>query len=101
MSKDLREQVERQAAFILQLEQTLSEFTAKNGSGAVDAANLSGPWDKANQKVRTVFSLRVPEPLHMKLTWLAENMPNESMHSIAIKAVEDRVNDLIAKFYKP
>jgi hypothetical protein len=100
MSKELLEQVARQAAFIEQLEQTVLEFTSTNGKKN-EVVALSGPWDKANPKVRTVFSLRIPEPLHMKLTWLSENLPNESMHSIAIKAVEDRVDDLLAKFYKP
>lgn len=100
MSKELLEQVARQAAFIEQLEQTLSEFTKKERAPAAPA-NVAGPWDKANPKVRTNFVLRFPEPLHAKLTWASENLPNESMHSIAIKAVEDRVDDLVAKYYRP
>jgi hypothetical protein len=100
MSKELIEQVARQAAFIEQLEQTVLEFT-RNEKRPTIAADVSGPWDRANPKVKTVFSLRLPEPLHAKLTWAAENLPNESMHSIALKAVEDRVDELLAKHYRP
>lgn len=99
MSKELQEQVARQAAFIAQLERAVLEFT-RNEKEPSSSVDMAGPWDQANPKVKTVFSLRLPEPLHAKLSWLAENMPNESMHSIIMQAVEDRVGELLAKHYK-
>jgi hypothetical protein len=54
----------------------------------------------ANPKLKVIFGVRLPEALHMKLTWLAANTVNNSMHSIALGAVEKEVERLLAEHYK-
>jgi hypothetical protein len=58
------------------------------------------PWANANPKLKVIFGVRLPEALHMKLTWLAANTVNNSMHSIALGAVEKEVERLLAEHYK-
>lgn len=58
------------------------------------------PWDTAHPKMRVGFAMRLPEALHMKLSWLAGHIPNESMHSLALAAIEKEADRLIAEHYK-
>ena len=70
---------------------------------AVDVAPVEAhrtPWDTAHPKMRVGFAMRLPEALHMKLSWLAEHIPNESMHGLALSAIEREVELLIAEHYK-
>ena len=55
------------------------------------------PWANANPKMKVIFGVRLPEALHMKLTWLAANTVNNSMHSIALGAIEKEVEELMKK----
>jgi hypothetical protein len=56
------------------------------------------PWESAHPKVKEPFVVRLPQSLHMKLAYLAENTP-ESMHAIALAgvtaAVEKRLRKLL------
>lgn len=70
---------------------------------AVDVAPVAAsrsPWDRAHPKMRVGFAMRLPEALHMKLAWLAGHIPNESMHSLALSAIEREADRLIAEHYK-
>lgn len=58
------------------------------------------PWASAHPKMRVGFAMRLPEALHMKMAWLAGHIPNESMHSLALAAIERDVERLIAEHYK-
>lgn len=58
------------------------------------------PWDTAHPKMRVGFAMRLPEALHMKLEWLSQHIPKESMHSIALAAIEKDVERLIAEYYE-
>lgn len=63
---------------------------------------ISGlPWASANPKVKTVFSIRMPERVHMKVLWLSENLPNVSMHTLALEGIEKYVDALLAKHLPP
>ena len=56
------------------------------------------PWEnpRVREDVAKVYNLRLPEPIHLQLKWLAERSP-ESMHEIAVKAVEAEVRRRIRK----
>jgi hypothetical protein len=43
-----------------------------------------------------VYNLRLPEPIHLQLKWLAQHSP-ESMHEIAVNAVEAEVRRRVRK----
>lgn len=50
------------------------------------------PWDDANPRVVAGFQLRLPEPLHRKLAWIAANTPGQSsIHAFVLAAVEAAV----------
>lgn len=58
------------------------------------------PWDEGDERVIKAFNLRLPEPLHMKLQFIAEHTPH-SIHGFVMEAVEGAVEreleDLIRK----
>ena len=58
------------------------------------------PWDEGDERIIKSFNLRLPEPLHMKLQFIAENTPH-SIHSFVMEAVEEAVEraleDMIRK----
>ena len=56
--------------------------------------------ESGNPRIKVVFQVRMTEPLHLKLKYLADNMPNESMHSIALNAIEEKANSLIEEMEK-
>jgi hypothetical protein len=60
------------------------------------------PWEdpRVREDVAKVYNLRLPEPVHLQLKWLAERSP-ESMHEIAVKAVEAEVRRRIRKETRP
>ena len=60
------------------------------------------PWEdpRVREDVTKVYNLRLPEPVHLQLKWLAERSP-ESMHEIAVKAVEAEVRRRIRKETQP
>lgn len=60
----------------------------------------AAPWSGANDRVVTVYNLRLKESLRLKLKFLSENEPNSSMHSIAIEAVEKEVAARLRKYEK-
>lgn len=61
-------------------------------------AKVTYPWEdpRVREDVTKVYNLRLPEPVHLQLKWLAERSP-ESMHEIAVKAVEAEVRRRIRK----
>ncbi|MFO7713999.1 hypothetical protein, partial [Desulfosarcina sp.] len=50
------------------------------------------PWAEANERVIKSFNLRLPEPLHMKLQYIADNTPH-SIHGFIMEAVEKAIED--------
>lgn len=54
-------------------------------------AGQGAPWKDANPRVKVPFTARLPEPLHARLRWLAENTAGTSMHAIALQALEREV----------
>lgn len=61
------------------------------------AARKIKPWDGAHPKLKVPFAMRFPERLHIQLAWLAERIPETSMHSIALEAIEKHVAELVKK----
>jgi hypothetical protein len=57
------------------------------------------PWDHANPKYKPHVQLRTPEPLKLKLDFLAERHAggHRSMQEILIYAVEQYVAELLAE----
>ncbi|WP_313065429.1 hypothetical protein [Achromobacter animicus] len=55
------------------------------------------PWAGANPRIKVGYTLRLDEPLHLKLKFLAERSPH-SMHQIALEAIEAHVEKLLAEF---
>jgi len=57
------------------------------------------PWNEANERVVIPFNLRLPEPLHLKLRYIAENTPL-SMHAFVMQVVEEAVDREIKKLIR-
>lgn len=58
------------------------------------------PWANAHPKVTVPFMMRLPEDLHMQLTWLKEHLPNTSIQKLVRVAIEKEVAALIKENYK-
>lgn len=58
------------------------------------------PWELANPRVKIVFSVRMNEPLHAKLAYVAERLPGTSMHSIMVQAATEKLDALIQELDK-
>jgi hypothetical protein len=58
------------------------------------------PWASAHPKVMVPFMLRLPEGMHMQLTFLKERMPNTSLQKIAHEAIRDKIAELMEEYYK-
>ena len=58
--------------------------------------NSNFPWAEANERVIKSFNLRLPEPLHMKLQYIADNTPH-SIHSFIMDVVESAIEDELKK----
>ena len=115
---DLVEQVRRQAAFIKELESSLSELQSGKAAHAscnfplgedqptekskemLSQPNNTTPWASASPKLKVVFGVRLPEATHIKLSWLADHTPNNSMHSIVLDAIESQVAKMLSEHYK-
>lgn len=54
------------------------------------------PWAGANPRIKVGYTLRLDEPLHLKLKFLTERLPH-SMHQIAIDAIQAHVEKLLAE----
>lgn len=59
------------------------------------------PWCNAHPKINAPYVVRLPQELHMKLAWLKENLPNTSIQKLLVLAAEEKVEELLAKHYKP
>jgi len=59
------------------------------------------PWEGVHPKLTAPFNLRLNATLHAKLKYLATIVPNVSMNTIAIKAIETEVARLLAQYDKP
>jgi hypothetical protein len=54
------------------------------------------PWqqDGVSERVITPFNLRLPEPLKLKLEWIAKNsVEYRSMHDLCMKAVVQKLEE--------
>ncbi len=58
------------------------------------------PWETANPRVKIVFSVRMNEPLHAKLAYVAERLPGTSMHAIMLQAANEKLDALIRELDK-
>lgn len=58
------------------------------------------PWEKANPRIKVPFVVRMDEPLHAKLTYVAERLPGTSMHSIALHAITEKLDKLLKEINK-
>ncbi|WP_124516468.1 hypothetical protein [Burkholderia stagnalis] len=59
------------------------------------------PWAKAHPRVKVNFSTKFPEELHMKMTWVKENVPNTSIQKIVQEATEEYVSKMLKEHYTP
>ena len=74
---------------------TKSEPVAKAAQPAKAA-----PWADGNPKMLKQYPTRLPEPLHMKLAWLAEHVPASSIQKIIVAGAEKEVERLLKEYYK-
>lgn len=58
------------------------------------------PWESANPRVKVPFTLRMDEPLHAKLAYVAERLPGTSMHAIMMQAASEKLEALIREIEK-
>lgn len=55
------------------------------------------PWANAIDRVIKPFGLRMPEPLHAKLKFVADNTAGVSMHDLALGAVSEMIERRLAE----
>ena len=60
----------------------------------------TAPWDDANPKVPVGFNFRMDQRLHAKAVWLCENVPAMSQQKLYRMAVEEKIEELLKKYYK-
>jgi hypothetical protein len=60
----------------------------------------TAPWDDANPKVPVGFNFRMDQRLHAKAVWLCENMPAMSQQKLYRMAVEEKIEELLKKYYR-
>lgn len=58
------------------------------------------PWASAHPKVTVPFMLRLPESMHMQLTYLKEHLPNTSLQKIVHEAIRDKIAQLMEEHYQ-
>lgn len=59
------------------------------------------PWADAHPKLQQPFNMRLPDALHKKLRHCADIVPGaRSMQQIALKAIADRVDELLRQYDK-
>ena len=73
---------------------------AANAQPSAQNGESRTPWADAHPKVTVPLTLRLPEELHGKLTWLKEHMPNTSIQKIVRVAIEKEVESLLSEHYK-
>jgi hypothetical protein len=61
----------------------------------------SSPWADAHPRVTINFSTKFLEELHMKMTWLTENVPKLSIQKIVQNGTAAYVEKLLKNHYKP
>lgn len=70
------------------------------GEPAAAAPDRAGegklPWENANPRIKLVFNLRLPEPLHAKVKYLGETRVGESMHSIIVRGIEAEIQRMLS-----
>lgn len=69
-------------------------LTAGQG-GAGQGSKL--PWEDANPRVKRVFNLSLPEPMHLQLKYLGETTLGMSMHAIAVRAIEAEIKRMLRR----
>ena len=68
---------------------------------AVQEGKGGHPWDAGNPRVISFFQIRMPEPLKMKIEFLASKLPGTGkQHKIALSALEREIDRMIAKELK-
>lgn len=72
---------------------------AANAPASAQNGKSAPPWADAHPKVTVPITLRLPEELHSKLTWLKEHMPNTSIQKIVRIAIEKEVEKLLHEHY--
>ena len=75
--------------------------TARAGRGGQSTSGLSEearPWEAAHVREDVVkgYALRLPEPLYLKLKWVAERT-GRSMNAVCREAVEDEVEAVLRR----
>lgn len=75
----------------LQFMQHGDQTPSSQASAPVVKPHPDRPWESKNPDVIKPYLLRMPEPLHTMLEFLGETTYRESMHSIAMKAIQDCV----------
>lgn len=87
-------------------QEQVNDFVAGAGQPTTTPApsveSTEYPWDEphVNEKFLQPVSLRVPQPLYLKLKWLAENTPKTSMHRICIDSIEGVVEHEVSAMIK-
>jgi hypothetical protein len=58
------------------------------------------PWAKADPRLKVIFSMRLPEELHMKLSYLLERSTSKSIHAICLDSIERTVAKMLKDLEK-
>lgn len=61
----------------------------------------AAPWDDAHPQVQVNFTTRLSQRTHKRLTWLADNLPRQSIQKLVHASIDRYVDELIAEHYKP
>jgi len=79
---------------------TQTALPAVNLETSLKRKPKTSPWDDANPKVPVGFNFRMDQRLHAKAVWLCENMPAMSQQKLYRMAVEEKIEELLKKYYK-
>lgn len=77
-----------------------SALVAASSESSSKRKQKTAPWDDTNPKVPVGFNFRMDQRLHAKAVWLCENVPAMSQQKLYRMAVEEKIEELLKKYYK-
>lgn len=76
---------------VLSSQELLAQVKAKGGGLPEPEVEAPLPWLYAHPKLKHNFTLRLPDAMHMQLEYMAKLLPNTSMQTYVIQALQERL----------
>jgi hypothetical protein len=76
------------------------EDTIEMHIAVVPTNTEKSPWADANPDIKSGYNFRMDQELHLKLSWITDNVPkHSSIQKVLMFAVDKYVEDVIKNWY--